>query len=145
MSKEKFPKLYKRKWLNNDKGSAYVIIDADVSGHWNEEKYPYDTTLDAIIEIKDCNRQIVLEFYANDEKEYKKRLVKIQSLLDAIKELQQFMLDNPPHTEGRKKKKKPEEVSETEAKDPATVVEATATLNPVLKVVFDEDTGRSEA
>jgi hypothetical protein len=106
MDKEKLPKLYKREWLNEDEGSAYFIIEAGVDEHW---KWEDAVTLDASLQIKDCNRQIELEFYAGDEEEYRKRINKINLLIGALEELRQFMLDNPAKNGTIKKKKKEED------------------------------------
>lgn len=100
MAKKKLPSLYKRDFLNKDKGSAYIIIDASVEPHWN---YEDGTTLDAGVELKDCNRQISLEFYANNMKEYAKVMKKMDLLIGRLEELREFMRANKP-SEGKVKR-----------------------------------------
>jgi hypothetical protein len=105
MSKKKFPKLYKRQWLNKGKGSAYVMTEASVEQGWND-KYPDDRYVDASLELKDCNRQMSLEFGYDCDKEYKERLAKIDVVINSANELKQFMLDNPPIHTPRKNARK---------------------------------------
>lgn len=95
MAKKKNPKLYKRIWLNKDRGSAYMIIDASHDSHWDKKKYPDDRSLGASLEIKDCNRQCAIEFDAYNEKTYKQRLVKIRTLIEGLQALENFMIEHP--------------------------------------------------
>jgi hypothetical protein len=133
MAEKKLPKIYRRQWLNKDEGSGYIIIEAEVERHWNAEKHPEARHLSANVEIKDCNRQINLDFWANDEKEYKQRLKKMRQLIETLEEFEKFLIENPvvDKTKAKKKKKK---VSKT----PATIVEATATLRPTSVLPNDE-------
>jgi hypothetical protein len=70
--------LYKREWLNEDEGTAYIIVDAT--------HYSNGESLDINIEIKDCNRQINLDFWFNDEEERQVKLKKIDKLISIIQE-----------------------------------------------------------
>jgi hypothetical protein len=113
MSKKKFPKLFRRRWLNRDKGSAYVFVDAQVSLiDWGRRKG--GTEVDATLELKDCNRQICLEFYYHSEKTYKQRLKKIADLKKDIEDLEAFMIANPPTKAPEKEEEKV--VKQTKAK-----------------------------
>lgn len=94
--KPKLPKLYKRRWINKGEGTAYVVIDAKVEGHWDEGKFPEDRHIEADVEIKDCSRQVTLEFSCWSMKEYKERLVKLQGIIDDLEGLIRFMVANPP-------------------------------------------------
>lgn len=111
MSRTKLPKLYKRTWLNSDRGTAYCVIEAEV------EKVTYGkrkggTDCCATFEIKDCNRQASIEFYYYNAKDYQKRLTKIRRLIDNLEELEAFMRANPPLPP-------PDKVNETKAKKKA--------------------------
>jgi hypothetical protein len=110
MSKKKLPKLFRRKWLNKDKGSAYIIIDAEVEKQdWGKKKGSLN--VDASIEIKDCHRQSELEFHYYDEQQYKARLKKIKLFIESLQDLEKFMKANPPVIV----REKEEGVSETKA------------------------------
>lgn len=157
MAKEKLPKLFRRKWLNNDKGSAYIIVDASVEKHW-DKKYPEDRSVDAGIEIKDCYKQSNLEFNYYDEQDYQRRLKKIRLYIETLEELEAFMKANPPINNHSKKKKKNKEVDpisikDTEGELPITteavndlpakkseVIEATATLTFAPVKLINETT-----
>lgn len=95
MSKKKLPKLFRRRWLNKETGTAYSIIDAEVTLiDWGKKKG--GTEVSASLDLKDCTRQISLEFYYYTQKEYKQRLTKIAGLKKDIEDLEAFMLANPP-------------------------------------------------
>lgn len=100
MEKTKLPKHYKRTWLNEE-GSGYIITEASVCKHWSSKGKGIDRFyIDADVEIKDCNRQINLEFYCNNKEQYEKRLVKLQLMIDQLEEVKAFMLANPvTHTQ----------------------------------------------
>jgi acetone carboxylase gamma subunit len=131
MAKTKLPKIYKRKWLNTDRGTAYVVIDAEVEKGYG--KYKNNLNVDAGLEIKDCNRQVHIEFYYHNERSYKQRLRKIRLFIDILLELEAFMKANPPV-----KDSKP--LPEGNASDildliepldlDSTIIEASAVLKP---------------
>lgn len=98
MSKRKEKKLYKRKWLNDTDGTAYIVIDMST-----ETLTDGSTSLYGVLEIKDCNRQAAIEFWCDGEKDFKLRLKKLARIRKAVNELEAFMLANPP----RKAPKKP--------------------------------------
>lgn len=104
MVKTKLPKLFSRKWLNNDEGTAYVVLYAEVEGGYRKHKE--DRSVNASVEIKDCNRQITLDFYYYCGKEYKKRLNKIRLLIETLEKLEAFMKANPPVFTPRKNKER---------------------------------------
>lgn len=103
MSKKNLPKLFKRFWLNKSHGSAYVMIDASIEASYSKNT-PNDRSLNATVEIKDCNRQLELEFYAYNTAQHKTKLKKLRDLISGLQELEQFMVDNPPIKTKRKKK-----------------------------------------
>jgi hypothetical protein len=109
MSKSKFPKLYRRKWLNGDKGSAYIIVDASVEAI-DYGKRKGGTEVSASVDIKDCHRQCSLEFYYYNPKQYQQRLKKIRLYIQTLQDLEAFMVANPPQ--------------EAPAKEPVKEVEA---------------------
>jgi hypothetical protein len=115
MSKKKLPKLYRRTWLNKGEGTAYIVIDAEVETI-DYGKRKGGTEVSATLDLKDCNRQICLEFWYNGQKEYKERLAKIALLKKQVDDLQNFMLANPP-TEPPKEEKKVEEVGAKKNKE----------------------------
>lgn len=95
MSKEEkveLPSIYERKWLNDDKGSAYTVLEADVQKGYN---YKGRRTVDASLEIKDCNKQICLEFHYYNEEVYQQRLKKINDFINTLNKLKEFMVANP--------------------------------------------------
>lgn len=76
---KKAKQTYKREWLNDKAGRAYIIT----STHVDEE------AVSASLELADCSRSIDLEFYAYDEKQIASRLRKIDRIragLDAIED-----------------------------------------------------------
>lgn len=85
-------KLYKRLWLNEDTGSAYAIISATSEEHWKTKD---GRSLYVDLELKDCSRQICLEFSASTDEEYKAKLRKIDTLVAALHEMKAFMLEHP--------------------------------------------------
>jgi hypothetical protein len=89
-------KLYKRQWLNEDKGSAYVVLEAEHSsygGVW------------ASVEIKDCTRQVSLEFDYASEEERQRRLNKVDELIKTLYEMKAFIEETKPTKKKRKKTK----------------------------------------
>lgn len=99
-------KLFKRTWLNEDQGTAYVVIDAEKS---DNSKY-----VDVCFEIKDCSRQISLDFYYHDEEERQAKIAKVDRFIAHLNELKDFIVRNPAPTQeevdavnkAEKKKKK---------------------------------------
>lgn len=139
MPKEKLPKLYRRKWINKRKGTAYIVTSANMHSGWRDKTTRH---ADAEIEIKDCFKQMTLEFYYNNEKQYKQRLKKIDLLTRELMVLKQFMLDNPPVAEKKKAKDKetktdgesiPAESQSNDGKEspPKRIIEASAIVRPV--------------
>jgi hypothetical protein len=92
MEKDELPKLYKRDWLNEDEGSAYIIIDASLAEDW---KTTDGRQLEASVQFKDCNRQIDLEFSPWKAEDNDKYLRKLQLIIDRLEELKAFMVANP--------------------------------------------------
>lgn len=90
--KKDLPKIYERKWLNENEGSAYSILEAKVQEGWN---FKDRVTVDASLQLKDCNRQIELEFQYWSEEDYQQRLRKVNDLLATVQKLKDFMVANP--------------------------------------------------
>lgn len=93
MKNEEYPKLFSREWLNKDDGGGYIIVEAS-----NEPNYALKDCrhLFATVEIKDCSRQVRLDFQAYEEKELQARIDKINLIINKFEELKAFMLANPP-------------------------------------------------
>jgi hypothetical protein len=106
--KTKLPKIYKRSFLNKESGMAAIQLEAEVEQY----KEGGIRTLSAYLTISDCNRQICLDFWANNKKHYKKRLRKLRKIRKMLNDLEAFMLANPPK---KADKKKEETVKEAEA------------------------------
>jgi hypothetical protein len=111
MSKEKLPQLYRRKWINEGEGTAYIVTSAEMHTGFRDKKSRY---CDGEIEIKDCYKQMTLEFHYSTQKAYKKRLKKIDLIIKELALLKQFMLDNPP-VEVKKTKKTNEDAPDGES------------------------------
>lgn len=84
-------KLYKREWLNDDEGTAYIVLSG--------EKCDTSKYIDASIEIKDCFKQINLDFDYHDEESKNKRITKIDSFIDYLQEVKGFIVRNDPCTQ----------------------------------------------
>jgi hypothetical protein len=78
--------LYDRHWLTSKEGSGYVILNATQDEHW--------TYVD--VELKDCSRQISLDFGYDDDESYAERLEKIELLIAKLRRLQRWMANHPP-------------------------------------------------
>lgn len=82
-------KLYIRDWLNEDRGLALIEIAANFGEEKNRDYIEADVT------IGDCNRQINLEFWCDNEETYEKRLKKVRKLIFYLQQLEHFMVNNP--------------------------------------------------
>lgn len=71
--------MYKRVFLNPDKGAAFAIFEID---DMNRD-YPEISAT-----IADCNRMVTLDFGCNDKVSQKKSLKKLQTLIDGFTEMQ---------------------------------------------------------
>lgn len=86
-------KFLRREWLNKDIGSASIDYSVYKS---NNKGYPY---IDADLSIRDCTRQISLDFSINYEdgvpvpKSIENIKYKMQILQEVIKELEQKLLE----------------------------------------------------
>lgn len=96
MKKPPLPKHFKRFFLNEDEGSAYIMINAELEETYSKNGKTY---LDARVEIKDCNRQCEIDFsvYGSKEGLYQERLTKLDNMISALTELLDFMVANPPN------------------------------------------------
>jgi hypothetical protein len=79
--------VYKRQWLNEDEGTSYIVLDAQV--------YSKGASVDVSIEIKDCNRQITLDFWFGDENERKTKLAKMDRLIEFLQESRNIIATQP--------------------------------------------------
>jgi hypothetical protein len=72
--------MYKRFFLNKDRGTAFCEIDS------TKEHGGY---FDADVAIGDCNRQVRLDFGfdSSNRKQRKERLKKLENLIVALEEL----------------------------------------------------------
>jgi hypothetical protein len=120
-------KIFRRIWLNKDRGSAYIMVTASKRSHTYTNKRTSKTTeeqwIDADVELKDCNRQINLEFYCGCEKTKKQRIKKLEILIKELSDLKAFIEGQEVYEE--------REVAETKEDDTVNVIEATATLTAV--------------
>lgn len=98
-------KLYKRKWLNDEEGTAFVEIQMEQQSNTFSKK----TGAWGCITIKDCTRQCSLEMDYYDEKDYKQRLRKIRRLRKLINEVEDWMVAHPPVDIPEDENKKEEE------------------------------------
>lgn len=94
MAKEELPKIYERHWLNEDKGSAYIVIDGEVVEGYNK----VDTWTELTVEIKDCRRQVQLEFccFTDDKPSHEISLKKMDDFIAQLQKARAFLADNPP-------------------------------------------------
>jgi hypothetical protein len=76
--------LYKREWLNEDEGRAYVILSAEL--------YSQGGSCDVSVEIADCHRHIGLDFWFGDEDEQKKKLEKMDRLIALLQEAREVIV-----------------------------------------------------
>lgn len=104
MENEKKPKIYTRDWINADNGSAYMIVQASVEDDW---QYSDGLEVDAAIEIKDCSRQINLDFNYGNQEEYNQRLDKLNLMVSRLQALKDFMVAHPPVKGTIKRERKP--------------------------------------
>lgn len=79
--------VYKREWLNDDEGTAYVVLNA--------HKYSSGASIDVDVEIKDCHRQINLDFWFGDEDERKTKLAKMDRLIALLSEAREIIAHHP--------------------------------------------------
>lgn len=124
-------KIYKRTWLNSDKGSAYIIVDCSVHDWKDTKAGTKERWVQADIEIKDCNRQIGLEFSAYTESRRKQRIKKIERMIKELESVKAFLEAHEVYEET--KITVSEEPASTENKEP-TVIEATAVMKPVVNI-----------
>jgi len=73
-----------RKFLNSKEGLAAIQISAEM-GNFG---------LSANVNITDCSRMVNLDFYSYEEKTIKKRLDKLQILIDELTKLKTFIVSN---------------------------------------------------
>ncbi len=93
----KTPKYYSRKFLNKTRGTATVEIDGN-SSSWH---------ISMDVAISDCNRKICLEFYANNSKEIKDKIAKLDLLISELNKAKEFFVNEAvPFFESEQKKKK---------------------------------------
>jgi hypothetical protein len=79
-------KLYYRNWLNPE-GSAYLIVNAEAADNW----------VYAELEIKDCTRQVSLDFgFSNKDADGRQqRLDKIDHLVAQLNGLRAWIESQP--------------------------------------------------
>lgn len=87
MSDEDKKIVYKRQWLNEDEGTAYMVLNADVS--------PSGLSIDVDVELKDCSRQVNLDFWFSTEDERKLKLAKMDRLIALLQEGRDIIATHP--------------------------------------------------
>lgn len=78
---------YKREWLNEGEGTAYVVL--------NSTTYSDGKSVDVDVEIKDCHRQVNLDFWFGDDDERKVKLAKMDRLLVILQEARSIIANHP--------------------------------------------------
>jgi hypothetical protein len=96
------PKLYRREFLNNESGTAFIEVSFDVEGGYAD--YKEDRSINGDIKIADCSRHINLEFYCYNEETKVERLKKIDLIIKHLQEARDFMANNEVVHTPRKKK-----------------------------------------
>ena len=94
-----------RKFINEEAGTAYIY--ATISAlDYTETSENWAGQIDAYLEIKDCDRQISLDFCYNawDKKETEKIMDKLDKLVGTITEFKRKLIERQEETIGYKAK-----------------------------------------
>lgn len=94
--KENKKEVYSRKWINPKKGSAFVITEA----YYYKKPYSYHSgradvypEFSGTITMKDCFKQIELEFACFNPRRVEQRLQKIKVLKESLDTMEQMLLE----------------------------------------------------
>lgn len=74
-------RYYKRKFLNKDEGIALIEVTGE----------QYSESVSLYVVLSDCNRQISLDFYFENEEVRQERLDKMDLLIAELKEARKFI------------------------------------------------------
>ncbi len=96
---------HSRKFLNKKSGTAAV----EITGSDPNNKH----SLDLSVDISDCSRKISLDFYVWDDKSYKEKSVKIDTLIDEITKAKEWLDKAYPVFAKAKKEKQPKKSTRT--------------------------------